>query len=55
MKSVKLAKNGASKPVTLSKDQQCFASKKNVYEHAAVFFKIVAECKEDVFLEGVPV
>ena len=36
-------------------DQQCSPSKKNVWEHAIVWFKIVAECKEDVFSEGFPV
>ena len=40
-----VVKNGASWSVTSSKDQQSFAFKKNVCEHATVWFKIVAECK----------
>ena len=38
--------------MTLSKDQQCFPSKKNYVNDAIVWFKIVAECKQHVFLEG---
>ena len=35
-----------------SKDQQLFPSKKNVWEHAKVWFRLVPECKEDVFSKG---
>ena len=47
-----VVKNGVSWSLTSSKDYQSFAFKKNVCEHATGGFKIVAECKEDMFLEG---
>ena len=42
----------ASWPVTSSKNQRCFAFKKNDCEHhdAIVSFKIVAECKENAYI-----
>ena len=47
-----IAKNGVCWPITSSKDQQCFASKKNVCKHAIQWFKIATESKEYVFLKG---
>ena len=41
-----------SKHVTSSKDW-CFTSGENICEHTIVWFKIVVECKEDVFFWGI--
>lgn len=35
-----------------SKNVHCFASGKNIYKQAIVWFKITAECKEDALLKG---
>jgi hypothetical protein len=50
-----IAENGTSWLVTSFPEQQCFASEKNICEHAIVWVKIVVECKEDVLLEAVAI
>ena len=47
-----IAKIGTSKHVKSSKDW-CFTSGENICEHTIVWFKIVVECKEDVFFWGI--